>query len=274
MARMSLSSNSGALINKPSLFQTPIAGPSGCERVIILAPHQDDESLGCGGRTIQLKQAGAEVTVVYTSDGRLANSQFMQEDEVVRMRKAEAIQACSVLGIAEKDVIFLPFQDGNLPNVAEALTLRLSEIFEALNPTELYFPYLRDFHSDHIATSQAVRGAIKIQNRPVTGFEYLVWGIYHWPWVTIPRTGPQKSLVLKNTLREIFGWRVRWAYRNAVFAEISEVKEKKLNALMQHKSQVSRLVNDPSWLTLSDVAEGSWARQFQTDYEVFKKTDF
>ncbi|MCZ6673957.1 MAG: PIG-L family deacetylase [Verrucomicrobia bacterium] len=147
------------LINKPRFFQKPLSPipPSGMERTVVLAPHQDDETLGCGGRIIQLKNSGAQVKVVYTTDGRLANNHLMDQVEVVQIRRREAIAACKELGVPEQDVIFLNHHDGNLPNEVEAASESLYQIFQEMEPTELIIPFLRDHHPDHEATSKAAR---------------------------------------------------------------------------------------------------------------------
>ena len=271
---MSQTGPRGSLFNKPRHSHNPIQPPSESDRVVILAPHQDDESLGCGGRTIQLANAGADVTIVYTSDGRLANSSLMDQEEVVRVRQDEALEACTVLGLTKEDVLFLPFQDGSLTDQVEPLSKSLVDVLHNRQPTSLYFPYERDFHPDHEATSRAARIAIQAYGKEITGYEYVVWGIYHWPWITIPKNGTQRKLVLKNSLKELFGFRIRRAFRKAVFADIRDVKDQKQKALMKHHSQVSKLVEDPGWMTLFDVAEGSWAKQFQQDYEVFRESKF
>ncbi len=265
---------SGKLFFKPRSTYRPLDKPSGNERILVLAPHQDDETLGCGGRIIQLQKAGAEVTVVYTTDGRLANCQFMESEEVVLTRKAEAIAACDVLGIPEENVVFLGFHDASLSAQIDAVAKELMGVILQCQPTEIYFPYSHDFHPDHEATTQAAMKALESYHPPYSTFEYLVWGIYHLPWITLPTGRDQKKLVIKNTLKLLFGWKVKNAYKHAVYTEISEEKSQKWEALMKHRSQVSRLVDNDQWLVLDDVANGSWIKQFQGDHEVYRKTDY
>lgn len=265
---------SGKLFFKPRSTYRPLDKPSGKERVLVLAPHQDDETLGCGGRIIQLKKAGAEVTVIYTTDGRLANCQFMKSEEVVETRKAEAIAACEVLGVPKEAVVFLGFPDASLSTQIDLAAKELISVIQQCRPTEVYFPFVDDFHSDHEATNQAAMKALESYHQPYSTFEYLVWGIYHLPWVTLPYGRDQKKLVIKNSLKALFGWKVKRAYKHAVYTEISEEKDQKWKALMKHRSQVSRLVDNDQWQILDDVAKGSWIKQFQGNHEIYRKTDY
>ena len=264
--------SSAKLFFKPRSTYQALEKPTGKERALVLAPHQDDETLGCGGRIIQLKNAGALVRVVYTTDGRLANCQFMESDAIVETRKQEALEACEVLGVPKEDVTFLGFHDASLSSQIDSAAKELVAIIHRIQPTEIYFPYLHDFHPDHEATSQAALKALSSFKKSFATFEYLVWGIYHLPWISLPAGGDQKKLVLKNSLKRWFGLKVKNAYKHAVYTEISDVRSQKWEALTKHRSQVSRLVENDQWLTLNDVARGSWIEQFKGDFEVYRKT--
>jgi LmbE family N-acetylglucosaminyl deacetylase len=64
------------------------------KKVLILAPHQDDEIIGCGGTLLRLKNIGASITIAYLTDGaELSNAQ-----ESVERRKKEAQALCDNIG--------------------------------------------------------------------------------------------------------------------------------------------------------------------------------
>src|SRR5580658_287426 len=86
----------------PRLIQSFTAGP-----VLVLAPHMDDEVIGCGGTLHCHVQAGAKVTVAYLTDGR-AGDPSLAPDQISKMaeeRKNESRRATELLGIS--DLIFL-----------------------------------------------------------------------------------------------------------------------------------------------------------------------
>ncbi|MCS6950646.1 MAG: PIG-L family deacetylase [bacterium] len=95
------------------------------DRVVVFAPHPDDEVLGCAGVIQQAVQAGAQVWVVYMTNGdgfRLAvERQYRQSsptpEQYIRfgeLRQQEARRAMRLLGLADWRVIFLGYPDRGL----------------------------------------------------------------------------------------------------------------------------------------------------------------
>src|SRR5262245_59164913 len=85
------------------------------QKILVIAPHPDDETLGCGGTIKLLTNAGARVDVLYTTRGEnglfspeLAAPEERQQLAERRTREAEA--ACKLLGVSHID--FLPGHDG------------------------------------------------------------------------------------------------------------------------------------------------------------------
>lgn len=92
------------------------------ERVLILAPHPDDETIGCAGVIQQAKKAGAEVRVVYLTNGDNNEFSFIvyekrltfKKGEFLHMgqiRRNEAVSAMKLLGLSEDKLIFLGYPD-------------------------------------------------------------------------------------------------------------------------------------------------------------------
>jgi LmbE family N-acetylglucosaminyl deacetylase len=130
-------------------------------QVLVLAPHMDDEVLGCGGIVRQHILSGAEVTVVYMTDGRKGNPHLYnqglpkaalaaQELALVSRRKDEAARAAKILGVQEQ--IYLDFPDTQLELAAEAVT-RVQTIVQERRPMVVYLPSILDLHPDHWATN-------------------------------------------------------------------------------------------------------------------------
>src|ERR1700681_4464758 len=97
--------------------------PGWTERVraasaLVLAPHYDDEVLGCGGLVAELAGAGAVVRVLYLTDGSGGAEDVAERDAYGRQRREEAAKACEILGIAGCDHLGLP--DGTLDQHVDA----------------------------------------------------------------------------------------------------------------------------------------------------------
>ncbi len=97
------------------------------DRVLIIAPHPDDEAIGCAGAIQSALGAGAKVKVVYLTHGESneLSALFHQKRPMItkvdfvkigRLRKREALKAMSLLQVPEKDLIFFGYPDmGTMP---------------------------------------------------------------------------------------------------------------------------------------------------------------
>jgi len=130
--------------------------------VMVLAPHMDDEVLGCGGTLRRHVLSGAPVTVVYMTDGCRGDPDLYlqnlpkavvadRELALASKRKDEAARAAEIIGIQE--LIFLDNPDGQLEASPEVVA-RLRKILEEIRPTVVYLPTILDAHRDHWATNQ------------------------------------------------------------------------------------------------------------------------
>jgi LmbE family N-acetylglucosaminyl deacetylase len=135
-----------------------VVAPLAVRRVLVLAPHMDDEVLGCGGTLAACAARGAEVRVAYLTDGSkgYANASpagaapTLRERRLVELRKEEARRAAKILGWSE--LIFLDLPDGRLAVTDEAVA-RLARVLAELRPELVYLPFLTDPHPDHWATN-------------------------------------------------------------------------------------------------------------------------
>lgn len=236
---------------------------------IVFAPHQDDETLGCGGAIIQKKRAGADIKIVFMTDGSTSHSHLISKDELKNIRTNEALAACKVLGLVESDVVFLEYEDGRLQEYRASATDKVEEILRRQTPEEIFVPYYREPTPDHVATNEIIISAVQSWQKKVTIYEYPVWAWYHWPWVSVPiGRGHGAKLILINSLKAWFGVRILRDFRS--YMAISDVREQKRTALDQHRSQMSRLIPDPNWLILDDIANGEFLECFFQEIEIFR----
>lgn len=234
---------------------------------IVFSPHQDDETLGCGGTIIRKKKAGADLQIVFMTDGCISHSHLISETELKSIRASEAIAASQRLGVEPNNVIFLDFRDGTLAENQELAIQNVVEIIQHYQPEEIFIPYYKDVISDHTATNQVVKSALKrCKVNPIV-YEYPIWFWRHWPWTSLVGDRQEISAVLKRSLKSGLGLRLLNDFRCAVY--IKDVLDLKRAALDEHKSQMTRLISDSSWRTLGDVSNGEFLDCFFQDYEVF-----
>ena len=154
-------------------------------RILVLAPHMDDEVLGCGGTLMQAAARGSEIRVAYLTDGRRgydparlagfgAGALQAFEENLVQTRKAEAQRAGRLLGFATP--IFLDLPDGSVATAADAAERVASALHEA-RPEVIFLPFMTDPHPDHWGTNRAF-----IEAASVGGLDPALpcWGYEVW----------------------------------------------------------------------------------------------
>ena len=145
------------------------------ERVLVLAPHPDDEAIACGGLLLAAQAAGAARRVVVVTDGD--NNPWPQRwiekrwriDGTARARwgarrREEAQAALDVLGVDAGERCFFGLPDTGLTDLlmhdADGLPARLREQIDEFQPTLIALPALEDRHPDHSAVHIALRVAL------------------------------------------------------------------------------------------------------------------
>ena len=128
-------------------------------RVLVLAPHPDDEVFGCGGTLFLLAETGAAITVVVATDGAQGGAAGSGEsDTLIREREAEACAAAVTLGYAAP--VFWRLADRGL-RYGEALVERLIEAIRKTQAELVFAPALTELHPDHQALALAAAEALR-----------------------------------------------------------------------------------------------------------------
>jgi len=144
------------------------------DRVLVFAPHPDDESIACGGLLLAARDLGIPRRVVVVTDGD--NNPWPQRwiekrwriDAAARARwgarrRAEAWAALDVLGVDGDERFFLGLADSELTDLlvsGSRLDSELAAHIERFRPTHIALPALEDRHPDHSAVHVAARLAI------------------------------------------------------------------------------------------------------------------
>jgi LmbE family N-acetylglucosaminyl deacetylase len=135
----------------------PVCGLPPIERALFLAPHPDDEALGCGGTILRLNAAGAASRVVFLTDGERLYGDPSRD--VAEKRRMEGLKSSELLGCGGP--IFLGFPDGGLAHCIKEISERLSGIVAAMKPDIVFAPSPIDYHHDHIAASRIAQELLR-----------------------------------------------------------------------------------------------------------------
>ena len=128
-------------------------------RVLVLAPHPDDEVLGAGGLLAACADHGATLRVWIATDGAAG---FSGEARNVRaaLRALESRRAGALLGLSDYDFADLP--DGGL-GAQWSLTERVGRVIDEFKPAWLLAPSPLELHDDHAALAAAVCAALAVR---------------------------------------------------------------------------------------------------------------
>ncbi len=152
--------------------------------VLVLAPHYDDEVLGCGGLVAQLAAAGAAVRVLFLSDGRGGDEAIEDRGVYQEERRREARKAAKVLGISGFDELGLA--DGALDQHLDAMAAGIRRALLSQRPEKVLVTSPLELSVDHRAAFLAlhrVLGSVRPDDELVaalpTGFEVLAYEVNH-----------------------------------------------------------------------------------------------
>ena len=152
-------------------------------RILVLAPHMDDDVIGCGGVLRLHVLAGAAVRVVYMTTGQvddplLKETGISGEERLRRAAKlrdtrmSEAVEALARLGI--DDIVFLPLTECDMGMDRRTIE-QIGDILEECEPEVIYAPYLLDPLPDHRVTCRLLAEALKQKRTRCKVRSYEVW---------------------------------------------------------------------------------------------------
>ena len=133
------------------------------KNILVVAPHCDDEVLGCGGIMAKYSSLGRQVYVVIVTNGNLGAPELFPKEGTEKVRR-EALQAHKLLGV--KETFFLDFPAPRLDSIESyKLSLRIVELIKKLEIDTLFIPHRGDVHKDHRITYEACLVAARPQNQ-------------------------------------------------------------------------------------------------------------
>lgn len=215
---------------------------------LVIAPHQDDDVLGCGGFIALRRLAAREVHVVYVTDGSASHPGHptLTPAALATQRATEARAALRVLGVESTAIHFLGARDGTLgrqsPEESAALAAQLEHLLCRLQPAEILLPCGRDGSSEHEAVFRVFRRAYAASGVRAKVREFAIWA-----WWS-PR----------------LLWRKIGSGQNVLRCEFEGYEFLKERALAAHRSQTEPA---PPWLR--PVLTPQFSRMFLAPEEFF-----
>ncbi|MGQ0679421.1 MAG: glycosyltransferase [Actinomycetota bacterium] len=240
---------------------TDVTAAAAQRSCLVLAPHPDDETLGCGASIIAKRRAGTPVRVVVATDGRHSHrSAVLSEEDLAELRAREVTEACRRLGVERNDLIFLGYEDGTLGRRIESVAEDLAKIIGDFQPDEVLVTSELDWHTDHQALSRALRMSLKDNPNPPRVSAYSVWYWTDGPWHNRPGQG-RLSRVASLLVDPL----VAAARMRLDLVSTTGLVNQKRRALEAHHSQLANLTGEDNWAVL----DGTMIEGFLGPYELF-----
>jgi LmbE family N-acetylglucosaminyl deacetylase len=214
-------------------------------RALILAPHPDDESLGCGGLIAACCAAGQPPSVVIVTDGTASHpgSRAWPAPHLKARREAEAREAVRRLGLGAHHLAFLGLEDAAAPHdgpAFDAAVDRLAGMVRRQGCDTVLAPWRHDPHCDHEAVW--AMGAALRRRLGIRLVAYPVWG-----WTIAPET--------ELACGDPQGMRL----------DISPYRDVKRQAILAHQSQYGGLItDDPEGFRLPPDLLSAFETAFET----------
>jgi len=166
-------------------------GCAGIRRALVISPHPDDETFGCGGTLAAMGSEGVHIYILFVTDGGASHlgNPAVSRAEMVSLRRAEARSAAEALGVDWANVSFLDVPDGSLAHLSveqsSSIVDRISERLRVVHPDTLLLPYRNDGSSEHEQSFVLASRAIGKSGIKPRVLEFPVWSLWN-PVLLLP----------------------------------------------------------------------------------------
>lgn len=161
------------------------------KRIVIVAPHPDDEILGCGGLIQQLAHQNCEIVILAVTNGTQSHpkSKKYSPEDLNQRRPQESLMALQALDLTQQTQrIALNLTDGQIHVQTDQLWQSLNQIIQ--DNDVLICTYSADGHPDHEAVGRTVEKFSKLKK--LACLQVLIWA-WHWASPLDPRIDWQRA---------------------------------------------------------------------------------
>ncbi|MFX0100419.1 MAG: PIG-L deacetylase family protein [Candidatus Hodarchaeota archaeon] len=218
-------------------------------KIVVFAPHQDDESFACAGTIAKhVKISGDDVVLVMMTDGRLGFNPRIEgkytEDQLASIREKELLNAAKAMGLREEQVVQFRYHDQDLGNPSHHDEV-IEKIMDVLDNADIVYLAITNFrHQDHhnmyflvFETLEKIKFDKEIRvGTPV-------------PIIALRGGKPKQHKNKFDHIDTVFP-----VVEQKLKIDISGVYQEKINAILSHESQLNMFYNlvDPK----DDFKEG------------------
>ena len=198
-------------------------------KVLVIAPHPDDELIGVGGTIAKRTKDGHDVYVCVVTKG----TESLFDNKIIQQGRDECIKADSLLGVKKTQFLNLPaVMLETVPRYE--LNEKIANAIKAIMPDEIYIPHRGDMQLDH----QLVVDATMVAARPNS--DHIISRVYSYE--TLSETGWN----IPNSIN---------TFIPTVYENIEDTIELKMKAMSIYKSQLYNFPNARSLKAIQSLAE-------------------
>lgn len=189
------------------------------ERLLVIAPHADDEVLGCGGLISRVKKDGGKVYVLIFNVGSIEK---YNNKKFTELRKKETLEAMKFLNVDKYVTVFDSPDDNRyldtkpLHNLISAIETDTDVSLIKTKPTIVAIPTIHSHHQDHVHVHKACIAALR------------------------PLSTPLSNVVLSYEAPEHSRWSVSGVFEPNFYVDIEYFLAKKIQAFYKYKSQIRK----------------------------------
>ncbi len=168
----------------PPAPPTRLSAPPARGRVLVIAPHPDDETIGCGATLALHAELHDPIHVVFLTAGTSGDPTGTEDKAAyAALREREARAAAAVLGITTLEFWGHPDNFQVNENDLRTIEPRVDDLFARVRPDVVYAPHLGDQHSDHYVAAVLVKRALARSRSTARAFGFEVWSAHAATWV-------------------------------------------------------------------------------------------
>ena len=198
------------------------------KKVLVISPHPDDETLGCGGTLFRHKHDGDEIywgIITKVSAGKNWPEKFVKNRilEIASVKKIYGFSEIFDFGLPSIKIDTLPFND---------IVEKITDIYKKIEPEIIYMPFAYDVHTDHQIIAKAMQSTFK--------------------WFRYPHI--QKVLMYETLSETEFNFIEKRTFSPNVFVNISDYLDEKIDTMQIYESEIGEFPFPRSGKTLQSLA--------------------
>jgi len=149
-------------------------------RMLIIAPHPDDEVIGCGGLIARLMAEGRALQIIIMTGGEGSHRGCcnVSTTDIISARRGLTRNAMQILGVPAENIHELDYPDGGI-SAEHPQTEELRRLIAEIKPQSVFVPHWGEGWPDHVRTAEIVKSIV---SPDVEMWEYCVWMWYYNVW--------------------------------------------------------------------------------------------